>query len=90
MEIDVVYLRALIQDCRDPVAVLQQANLPGPRDTEQLARNTLMGVFEKPCVYQRDVHGTQRKALQFLGVDVPEQEDVSVIAFKQLNQDSAQ
>lgn len=85
MEIDVVYLKALILDCNDPIAVIQGAGLPGERDTEQRARNTLMRLFEQPRVYQRATHSAHLEAMRCLGVDVPEVDEVSVLAFKQIN-----
>lgn len=88
MEIDVVYLAALIQDCNDPIAVLQRSQLPGDRGNEQGARNTLMKHFQRPLIYKHDTHGAHLTAMRCLGVDVPTEEEVSVVARKQLDRKS--
>ena len=88
MEIDVVYLAALIQDCSDPVSVLQRSQLPGERADEQGARNTLMKHFERPLHYDQDTHRAHLAAMRCLGVDFPVDEGVSVVARKNGNHPS--
>jgi hypothetical protein len=85
VEIDVVYLAALIQDCEDPIAVLQRSQLPGDRRNEQGARETLLKHFEKPLVYRHGTHSAHLAAMHCLGVDVPTDEEVSVVAHKRVD-----
>ncbi len=88
MEIDVVYLAALIQDCDDPIAVLQRSQLPGDPINQQAARDTLMKHFERPLVYKHHTHASYLAAMRCLGVDVPAEEEVSVVARKQMERPS--
>jgi hypothetical protein len=88
MEIDVVYLAALIHDCSDPIAVLQRSQLAGDRNNEQGARDTLMRHFETPLTYKHDTHESHLTAMRCLGVDVPAGEEVCVIAYKQVDNPS--
>ena len=85
MEIDVVYLAALIQDCSDPIAVLKRSQLPGNCKNEQAARETLIKHFEMPLVYRHGTHSAHLAAMRCLGVDVPTDEEVSVVAHKRVD-----
>jgi len=80
MEIQAVYLKALILDCRDPVGILVQSKLRSEREDEQIARNILLRYFEKRAEFTPAEHAPLLAAMRFLGVDVPEGEIVSVIA----------
>lgn len=79
MEIDVVYLKALIQDCQDPIFVIQQSNLPGEAQSEQHAREVLISHFSQPHQYTHEEHAAHIEAMRWLGVDVPVDESVSVL-----------
>lgn len=84
MEIDVTYLAALIQECDDPIAVLTRSDLPGDRGNEDSARATLMKHFGHSMVYRPKTHNSHMVAMRCLGVDVPEEEEVSVVTFKKV------
>lgn len=84
MEIDVTYLAALIYECDDPIAVLTRSDLPGDRGTEDTARATLIKHFGHSMVYRPKTHTSHMVAMRCLGVDVPEEEEVSVVTFKRV------
>lgn len=81
MEIDLAYLKALIEECHDPVAVVRTANLNGERDSEQAARNTLMRHFSEPSVYKPTDHQQQVTAMRVLGLELPDDDTIKVVAY---------
>jgi len=84
MEVDVIYLKALIQDCRDPISVMRNSNLPGDMHTEQHAREALISHFAQPMSYTHNGHAAHITAMRLLGVDVPQGEPISVLARKRV------
>ena len=70
MEIDLVYLKALIEECGDPMTVCERSRLEGDRDSVAAARNTLLLHLGKPAVYDAENHPCQLRAMWLLGVDV--------------------
>ena len=84
MEIDVIYLNALIQDCQDPISVLRTSKLPGEAHSVQHARNALISNFAQPMQYTHNGHAAHIAAMRLLGVDVPHGEAISVIARKRV------
>lgn len=83
VELDLLYLKALIEECADPIAVLQRSGLPGECDSEFEARNALLRQLAKPSTYNVAEHGSQIAALKALGVDLPGDDHVMVGIFKQ-------
>jgi hypothetical protein len=81
MEIDLAYLKALIEDCHDPVAVVRTSNLIGERDSEEAARNTLLRHFSEPSIYKPTAHRPHVTAMRALGIDLPDDGTVRVVSF---------
>ncbi len=80
MEIDLAYLKALIEDCHDPIAVVRTSDLNGERDSEQAARNTLLRHFSEPSVYKPTDHQQQVNAMRVLGIDLADDDTIKVVA----------
>lgn len=79
MEIESTYLKALIEECGDPVAVVQASKLSGERDSQQAARHTLLRHFDQPSLYNPIDHVQQVCAMRKLGIDLPPDENVRIV-----------
>jgi hypothetical protein len=81
MEIDLAYLKALIEECRDPMAVVQTSNLNGERDSQEAARNTLLRHFSEPSVYKPSDHRQHVTAMRVLGIDLPDDDTIRIVSY---------